>query len=133
MQLYADNIQLHLSSRIGLIDDMCYRLHEDLCPINESAINNCLQLNAAKSYVLPISKDKLYLEDIHKLRLGGKNLKLVNNELSLVLIILTVYIVKKKYGSLSSLRLSANSPPTKTNRKLVLQLIVPIITYSEIA
>lgn len=71
---YADDIQLYLSSRIGLVEDLCFRINSDLSAITAWARNNCLSLNATKSFVLPISNSVIHSGDIPELLIGSNAL-----------------------------------------------------------
>lgn len=64
---YADDIQLYLSNRIGLVDDLCYKINSDLSAVSAWARDNCLCLNATKSFVMPISNSVIHLDDIPEL------------------------------------------------------------------
>lgn len=75
---YADDIQIYISNRIGLIEDMCCRLNEDLAAISKWAENNKLLLNSEKSIVLPISRSEIDSANLPAIYLGEIILQYVN-------------------------------------------------------
>lgn len=137
---YADDIQLYLSNRIGLVEDICYKVNSDLSGILCWAQRNLLCLNAAKSYVMPICKSVIDPTNIPPLWIGTaalmttekiKNLGfIVNNKLSCCDHVNKV--VSNVYVTLRRLGMSASFTPQETRRKLAMQLILPHFTYSEI-
>ncbi|XP_017465500.1 PREDICTED: RNA-directed DNA polymerase from mobile element jockey-like [Rhagoletis zephyria] len=137
---YADDIQLYLSSRIGLVEDLCFKINSDLSAISVWAAGNSLCLNASKSYVLPVCNSVVYVDCIPKLWIGTSPLSFTDKIRNLGFILnskLTCTdhinkVVSSVYAILCKLRVSATFTPLETRRKLVLQLIMPIITYSEV-
>lgn len=137
---YADDVQLYLSRRTGLIDDLCCRMNEDLCSISKWADINGLLLNSSKSYVLPICRVKTCVNDVSDLFIGPNKLTVVSKIVNLGFYVNSSLscvdhvnsIVKKVYYILRNLRISANVTPVNIKRKLVIQLILPVITYSEV-
>lgn len=135
---YADDIQLYLSNRVGLTEDLCYKLNEDLTSISNWAKLNNLILNPKKSYVLPISKFKLDPGNFPTLYLNDTPLIYVNKVKYLGFFINSTFsctdhinnVVRNVYLVLRNLRMSSNCTPTEVKRKLVIQLIIPLISYS---
>lgn len=135
---YADDMQMYISNRIGLLEDMCCRLNEDLEIIGKWAENNSLTLNPKKSVVLPISRSKISIEELPAIYLNGNALEYVekvkylgfhiNSTLSCTDHINS--IVRKVFLTLRNLRITSNFTPTNIKRQLVLQLILPHINYS---
>lgn len=140
MHAYADDLQLYLSRPIGLVEDLCARVNEDLCSIAEWSRLNKLKLNPLKSYILPISKNNYPFPDLPNIFLNNVELKYVSKVKNLGFHINTTLscenhinnAVSKVYYALRNLRRTASFVPFETRRKLVIQLIVPIITYSEV-
>lgn len=138
MHAYADDVQLYSSNRIGLVDDLCYRLNEDLTAIAKWATDNNLCLNSKKSYILPISKMNLDHQSIPYIYLNDNKLQLVDKVKNLGFYVNTKLsctdhvnqVIKKVYYTLRCLRLSAEFTPVETKKRLVKLLIMPIITYS---
>lgn len=61
---YADDIQdikFYLSSRIGFVDYLCFKINSDFYAISQFAKDEWLSLNPAKSYVLPISNSLVHM------------------------------------------------------------------------
>lgn len=75
---YADDIQLYLSNRIGLLEDLCFKINSDLSAISAWASENYLCLNASKSYVLPIYNSVVCVNGIPKLWIGSSSLGFTN-------------------------------------------------------
>jgi len=136
---YADDIQIYLSRRVGLIEDLAARVNEDLCKINNWAARNCLSLNPAKSCVLPIAKTPVDTGTIPQIFVGDTPLPFVNKTVNLGFVINSTLtcsdhintVVSKIYYVLRNLRRTANCTPLKTKLHLVKQLIMPIISYAE--
>lgn len=138
MHAYADDIQLYISSRLGLIEDVCFRLNEDLVSIKKWADDNLLLLNPVKSLVLPICRSNLDTTELSRIYLGNIALQFVKKTKYLGFHITSSLscvdhvnnVVKNIYFVLRNLRVSSNYTPTETKRRLVLQLIIPHINYS---
>ena len=139
MHGYADDIQIYLSRPPSLVEDVCYRLNEDLHKISVWASQNGLSLNAGKSCVLPISRNNVSIEDLPSISLNNSNLKFVDKIKNLGFTLnsqLTAndhisQVVNKIYFTLRTLRLSANYTPEDVRKMLALQLLMPIVSYAE--
>ena len=135
---YADDIQIYMGRRVGLIEDLCCRLNEDLQSIHDWAISNRLTLNSLKSCVLPISKQKIDSSSIPPILLDSTQLKLVEKVRNLGYVVNTSLscadhvnsLVSKIYFTLRNLRMTSEFTPTETKQHLVKQLIMPLINYS---
>lgn len=122
---------------MGMIDDMCCRLNEDLLAIGKWAENNRLLLNPIKSIVLPICRSELDTSNLPAIYLGNTSLQYIHKTKYLGFHINSTLtctdhinnVVKNIYYVLRNLRVSSNFTPIETKRKLVLQLIVPLINY----
>lgn len=77
LHAYADDVQLYLSNRFELIQEVGYKLNDDLNSILAWSTNNLISLNAQKSCVLPIYKDKISVFQIPTLLIGTDQLKVV--------------------------------------------------------
>jgi len=66
MHAFADDVQVYLSRRPGLVEDLSYRVNEDFSKVYMWAENNKLRLNPEKSLVLPIAIFKLNLPKSQK-------------------------------------------------------------------
>jgi len=136
---YADDLQIYLSRRTGLIEDLAIRINEDLKKINDWAAQNQLLLNPVKSCVLPISKFIIDFSSIPPLFIGDSQLQFVNKTVNLGFVLnssLTCAdhinsVVSKIYYTLRNLRRSADFTPQETKLCLVKQLIMPFISYAE--
>ena len=137
LHAYADDIQVYISRRVGLLDDLCCRLNDDLSRILQWARCNGLSLNPLKCSVLPISRNPINFGDIPPVFVGSTQLKLQDKTKSLGFTLnssLTAashisQVTKSMYFVLRTLRRSAEFTPQETRRKLVLQLMVPLISY----
>lgn len=137
MHAYADDLQIYLSRPIGLVEDLCVRINDDLSRINVWAISNKLMLNPLKSFVLPVCRTTYSPSSIPAVYLGNtaltavekiKNLGyLLNTKLTCVDHINSV--VKNIFLTLRNLRLSAVFIPTVTKLILAKQLILPFINF----
>lgn len=135
---YADDIQLYISNRIGLVEDLSYKLNDDIEAIRIWAQRNHLKLNPDKSCVLPIKHGGFDLESLPTVFLGNTSLKFVSKTKYLGFHINSYLdckdhinsVVSKIYLTLRNLRITGSFIPTELKRKLVIQLIVPHITYA---
>lgn len=135
---YADDIQLYISNRVGLLEDSCCRLNENLAYIQDWARSNNLMLNPNKSFVLPISRCVIDFQQFPDIYLGNTVLKFIEKAKYLGFYInsnLTCGdhvngVIRNVFLTLRNLRLSSGFTPVEIKRKLVTQLIVPHITYS---
>lgn len=135
---YADDVQIYLSNRVGLVEDLCVRINEDLENINKWAIKNRLSLNPLKSCVLPISRSNIDPTSLPPLCIGQSELKYVTKATNLGVILNTNlsctdhanYVVSRIYHVLRNLRLSAEFTPEALKIQLVKQLIIPLIDYA---
>lgn len=135
---YADDIQLYISNRVGLLEDMCQRLNDDLISIVGWAKLNNLMLNPVKSLVLPVSRTKLDSLDFPDIYLEGTVLKYVDKVKYLGFYINSTLtckdhiniVVRNVFLTLRNLRMSSEFVPIAVKKKLVIQLILPLITYS---
>lgn len=101
---------------------------------------NLLCLNAQKSCVIPVAKDKFLASDIPTLFIGGNQLKLVDKAKNLGFVINSRLacddhvneVVSKIFFTLRCLRATSPYVPVATKKKLITSLIVPYITYFEI-
>lgn len=135
---YADDIQLYISNRIGLIEDLCSKLNDDVEAIRNWSIANKLSLNPEKSCILPVKQGNLDVKFLPKVFLGPTALKFVektkylgfviNKSLSCVDHVNSV--ISKIYLTLRNLRMTSSFTPTELKRKLVIQLIIPFISYA---
>ena len=75
--MHADDVQIYLSNIIGLSEDLCARLNEDLQNISDWAERNSLHLNPLKSTVLPIAKHDIDAASLPTILIGSEPLKYV--------------------------------------------------------
>jgi len=112
---YADDVQIYLSNRIGLTEDLCFRLNEDLLNISTWAERNSLRLNPQKSNVLPISRHDIDVSHLPPIHIGSEQLKYVSKATNLGFVLNSNLScvdhinqsVSKIYFTLRNLRLSA--------------------------
>jgi len=135
---YADDIQLYLGRRAGLIEDLCCRVNEDLQLISNWATANGLRLNASKSVCIPISHSPIIVEDLPQLSIGDDSINYVQKARNLGVIFNSKlscsdhvsHVVSKVYGGLRGLRMSASFTPLEVRSRLAKQLLLPLITYA---
>jgi len=135
---YADDIQLYFGRRIGLIEDLCCRVNEDLELIGNWASANGLKLNVNKSVCVPISHVRLNLEDLPPLNVGQNTIQYVHKAKNLGVIInsnlscsdYVNLVVSKVYAGLRGLRNSAHFTSLEVRSRLAKQLLLPLITYA---
>lgn len=135
---YADDIQLYISNRIGLIEDLCSKLNDDIEAIRNWSIANSLSLNPDKSCILPVKQGNLEVKHLPNVFLGPTPLKFVNKTKYLGFYINSSLscvdhinnVISKIYHTLRNLRMTSPFTPTELKRKLVLQLIIPFISYA---
>lgn len=134
---YADDIQLYLSDKIGLLDDLYCRFNVDLSAVTLWAKKNLLQLNPSKSVLLPITHSN---DDFPTLYIKGYPLATMNKASNLGFIInrsLTCTdhlngVISRIFLMLRSMRTVSGYIPPTAKRTPVLQLIVPLITYAQL-
>lgn len=135
---YADDIQIYISRRIGLKEDLCARLNEDLERISAWAEINKLKINPLKSSVLPIAKHDVDVEGLQEITVNNLPLKFVSKTRNLGFLINSKLsctdhinnVVSKVYAILRVLRMSSDFTPLEVRKKMALQLIMPIISYA---
>lgn len=135
---YADDIQLYISNRTGLVEDLCAKLNDDVEKIRKWSVANKLSLNPDKSCILPVKQGTIGIQYLPKVFLGPTPLKFVektkylgfyiNSSLSCADHINSV--ISKIYLTLRNLRMTGPYTPIELKRKLVIQLIIPIISYA---
>lgn len=135
---YADDMQLYISNRIGLLEDMCHRLNEDLESIVAWSMENKLVLNPGKSFVLPISRHDLDSMEFPNIYLNTSVLKYVRKVKYLGFHLNSTLtckdhiniVVRNVFLTLRNLRMSGDYVPIAVKKRLVLQLILPLVNYS---
>jgi len=135
---YADDIQLYLGRRLGLTEDLCSRMNEDLILIHNWSSANGLILNVNKSFTIPISKSICDYNELPSLFIGDSTISYVDKAKNLGIIVnsnLTCAdnvncMVGKVYAALRGLRDSAQFTPPEVRLRLAKQLIMPIFMYS---
>ena len=135
---YADDIQLYLGRRVGLIEDLCCRVNEDLQLISNWATANGLRLNASKSVCIPISHFRINFLDLPQLFIGDNPINYVEKAKNLGVIFNSKlsgsdhvsYVVSKVYAGLRGLRTSAYFTPFEVRSRLAKQLLLPLFTYA---
>lgn len=99
--------------------------------------HNKLVLNPSKTYVLPISSSNITTIQLPNIQLGNTVLQCVTKVKFLGFHVNSLLnckdhinnLVKNIYFVLRNLRISSNCVPTETKRRLVIQLILPLINY----
>ena len=137
IHLYADDAQVYLSRPLGLIEDLVYRINEDLERILIWANDNNLKLNASKTKALPISHSLFDIESLPAVSLKNVSVNYEHCVTSLGFKInrrldCSDHInsaVLKMYATLRSLWVSSNFIPENTKIKLIKTLLVPIMSY----
>lgn len=140
MHAYADDIQIYLSGAHDDVVNLCADFNSDLSSISSWSVRNGLCLNSEKSFVLPVCKRNIDCYVLPALYIGDKSLKFVSKVTNLGFVINTNLtcvdhinsVVGKVYYTLRNLRMSATFTPVCIRRKLAIQLILPIICYSEL-
>ena len=134
---YADDVQIYISRRPGLVEDLCVRLNEDLNNIKTWSINNKLKLNSKKCKVLPILNKNIYNSEFPDILIGNEKLQFLNKVSSLGFVLNSSLncsnhvnsVVSKIHYVIRNLRMSSSFTPSSTKLKLVKQLIIPHINY----
>ena len=134
---YADDVQLYMSNRIGLVEDLFCRFNDDLQRIFNWSVQNHLSINPVKSCVVPISKNDVVCDSLPVLCIGGHTLSFVNTAKSLGYYINSKLscvdhvnsVVRKTYMVLRNLRHSSAFTPEDVRFKLARQLIIPYLSY----
>lgn len=137
VHLYADDVQIYISGKIGMIEDTVSRLNDDLKGIFLWSQRNCLQVNPSKSHCLVIYKTKLDLSCFPTVCLGSSVLQYVDKAKNLGICFNRTLgwddhiqsIIGKIYACLRNLSMSKHYTPLSTKLMLVKSLILPIITY----
>lgn len=135
--MYADDVQLHKSCPLGLIEHCAQTLNEDLQNIYNWSRANSLVLNPEKSKVIVISKKSVDLSYFPRIYLNNVPIDFVDNAKNLGFIFnrnLTWKdhvnsIVGKVYGALRTLWATKDFTPLKTRKMLAKTLVIPILTY----
>ena len=102
-------------------------------------MENGLLLNPSKSQVIPIAHKLPQIDSLPSINLSGCSLKIVKSATNLGFIINTSlsgsehtnFIIRRVYGCLRKLWITASFTSTNTRLRLVKTLILPLITYAE--
>lgn len=137
IHMYADDVQIYLSCKLGLIEDGAHRLNEDLKQVSLWAERNSLKLNPLKSKCLVINKNKLDTDYFPKVYLGTSEIEYIDKAKNLGIWFNRTLswddhiqsVIGKVYGCLRNLSLSQHFTPQNTRLMLAKTLILPHITY----
>lgn len=138
VHLYADDVIIYLSKRLGLTDDCVARINEDLSHIQIWAALNKLYLNPLKSVGMVCARSEVCLLDVPPLVVNGVTIPYVehvkylgfklNRKLSCC--DATSDTIRKIYCGLRSLRASSSFLHPKMKLHLVKSLILPFFSYN---
>lgn len=141
VHIYADDVQLCIGGNLNSMQECVSNLNHDLSCINSWSTTNGLKLNAKKSQILLIQRNKAISENqIPPVLLGGNRIEfttvarnlgvMFDNKLSWENHVNS--IIQKVYGSLRCLNTLKNYSTVNTRFKLVRSLIMPIFMYCDI-
>lgn len=137
IQMYADDVQLHLSYPLGLVEDATARINEDLNLVMKWSTANQLRLNPKKSQVIVIGRDVVNTDSFPCVEISDDKIPYVNTAKILGLVFNQTLTwddhvslaVGKIYGTLRVLYLTCKYLPTKVKMMLVKTLLLPILLY----
>ena len=138
--LYADDVQIYLSRPFNLLEDLSYRMNEDLQRIYEWAICNGLTLNPAKSQIIAISRQKFDTIDLPPIILSQHKLEFASTVTSLGFKINCslsandhINLAVGRYQcALRKLNMFAGLMPVDVKLRISKSLLVPIIEYASV-
>lgn len=137
LHMYADDVQLYISSELGLVEDAAYKHNEDLRKVLTWSKENFLRLNPNKTKCLVISRNHIDTTCFPNIHLGNSQIDFVGKAKNLGVWFNTTLcwddhirtIIGKIYGCLRNLSLSQSYTPLNTKLMLAKSLLVPLITY----
>jgi Reverse transcriptase (RNA-dependent DNA polymerase) len=138
--LYADDVQLYISSRPEDFSDCIARLNEDLSNIHQWTVANSLFINSSKSQALVVNPNISATLPSPQINLGGNPIACFEKVKSLGLIVnqnLTwsdqiSKICRNVFYTLKRLWPMAHFTPIETRKKLVTSLIIPQFLYCDV-
>lgn len=137
IDLYADDAQIRLSCKLGMIENGVYLLNKDLDRILRWSEANNLRLNPTKSKCLVVYKNKLDLSYFPPLHIGNQEIVYVEKTKNLGIWFNSTLswdyhiqlVIGKVYGCLRSLSFTKLYTPQNIRLRLAKTLIIPLITY----
>lgn len=138
VQMYTNDVQIHYSYTLGLVEDATERINEDLCLIASWSMKNKLMLNSNKTQAILISRSSIDTQSLPKLCIEGLVLPYVSSVKNLGVIFNEnlnwgdhiAKTVSKVYGSLRALYKIGNWLPFRIKTMLIKTLLFPIIFYA---
>lgn len=135
--IYADDVQLYISSPLGQTTDAIARMNNDLVSVVQWSSQNSLLLNPSKTKAIPFYKSQTTVSEFPHIILGNSQVEMTSKIKNLGIMFNSRLswddhinsVVSKIYGSLRGLSVSRAFLPVEVKLKLVKALIVPIITY----
>lgn len=136
IHLFADDVQIYFDSVDLPLNEMARIINLDLSKIHDWSMRNLLPLNAVKSRVMFISRSRCP-PALPSIRLGNDDLEYVNKFTNLGIVIQNNLEweghinlqCSKIYGSLRSLRITANMLPSAVKLRIFKSLILPHLSY----
>lgn len=137
IHMYADDVQLYVSCKLGLVEDAAYKLNEDLQNIRSWSEENSLMVNPCKSKCLIINRTKLNIDYFPTIYYGNSPIEFVEKAKNLGLWFNCTLdwdthvctVIGRIYSSLRNLSMSQHFTPVNTKLMLVRSLLIPTITY----
>lgn len=137
LHMYADDVQIYLSCKLGLIEDGVDKLNSDLKNIMHWSETNKLHLNPKKSKCIVLYKNKLDVSYFPAIYLGNTELQYVEKAKNLGIWFDDTLswnyhiqlVIGKIYGCLRSLSLSKHFTPQHIRLSIAKSIIMPILFY----
>lgn len=138
IHMYADDVQLYLSSPIDRISECVDRLNNDLESVNNWARANGLTLNPRKSKCMIIGNNTLSAHTNLNIVLSGLNIEIVNSSKNLGVIFNNRLVwnnhvgaaIGKTYGSLRNVYFCQHYTPPNIRMLLAKTFLIPKLLYS---
>lgn len=139
MHIFADDVQLYLSSNCQPVAEMGRLLNEDLCKILRWSNRNLLPINASKTKVMFISRNRRNAS-LPQICLGQNVIEYVTSALNLGFIMQNNLEwdrhingqCRKIYNGLRHLKITSSMLPVQTKLKLFKSLLLPHFMYGDV-
>lgn len=136
--LYADDLQIYLSRRLGLVDDLVARINEDLENVVNWSNSNKLLLNLPKTCAIAIYKNDIVGIGLPSIIVDGSIVPYSKSVRNLGVIFNSTLswsdhvksTISKIYFVLRKLSVSASFVPQQTRCLLVKTLVLPLISHA---
>lgn len=137
IHMYADDVQMYLSCRLGLIDHCVNHVNEDLENIARWSQQNGLLLNPQKSMSLVVSKKVVDLSYFPPVILNNAPITYVDTAKNLGMVFNRTLtwnnhintVVGKTYGILRTMWVTQSYTPIRMRMMLAKTLVIPTLIY----